>query len=135
VGGDGAGSLQYVGQREPVLMPLRPGEIYWANLVDGGRRPIVIVSREELNRGRSVVGVGVTSSRLEVRRRLPNCVPFHAGKFGLTKDCVVQAESIAVFDLAHLDLESGPLGILDAQAMRDLTRAVGYMMDAECEPA
>ena len=116
-------------------MPLRPGEIYWVNLVDGGRRPVVIVSREELNRGHSVVGVGITSSRLELRRQSPNYVPFRAGQFGLTKDCVAQAESITVFDLAHVDLETGPLGKLDSRAMRGLIRAVGYMIDSDCEPA
>lgn len=116
-------------------MPLRPGEIYWANLVDGGRRPIVVVSREELNRGHSVVGVGVTSSKLELRRQLRNCLPLRAGQFGLTKDCVAQAESISVFDLAHVDLDSGPLGKLDSQAMRDLIHVVGYMIDSDCEPS
>lgn len=38
-----------VGERESILM-IRPGEIYLAS-TDAGTRPVVVVSREELNRG------------------------------------------------------------------------------------
>ena len=135
MGATGPRSIHEMGEREPVLMPLRPGEVYWADFPDVGRRPVAVVSREELNRGKYVVAVQFTSAKIEVRRDLPNCVAFRAGTFGLVKDCVAQAETIAVFDLANLDLEAGPIGVLDSHAKRDLTRAVGYMMDAECEPA
>jgi mRNA-degrading endonuclease toxin of MazEF toxin-antitoxin module len=135
MGANGPRGVHEVGEREPVLMPLRPGEVYWADFPDVGRRPVAILSREELNRGKYVVAVQFTSAKIEVRRELPNCVAFRAGTFGLAKDCVAQAETIAVFDLANLDLKAGPIGVLDSHARRDLTRAVGYMMDAECEPA
>jgi mRNA-degrading endonuclease toxin of MazEF toxin-antitoxin module len=116
-------------------MPLRPGDIYWANMIDGSRRPIVVVSGDELNRGTTVVGIGFTSARLELRRGLANCVPFRAWQFGLTKDCVAQAESIASIDLGHLEVHAGPMGRLDSRAMRNLIRAIGYVIAAECEPA
>ena len=49
-----------MGGGESELM-LQPGEIYLADTT-AGKRPAVIVSREELNRGRWVVAVLVTSA-------------------------------------------------------------------------
>ena len=134
MGANGPEGVHEVGEREPLLMPLRPGEIYWADFPDVGRRPVAVVSREELNRGRYVVAVQFTSARIEIRRDLPNCVAFRAGTFGFAKDCVAQAETITVFDLANLDLEAGPIGVLDSHAKRDLIQAIGYLIEAECEP-
>jgi len=39
---------------------IRPGEIYLAS-TDSGIRPVVVVSREELNRGNWIVAVLVTA--------------------------------------------------------------------------
>ena len=66
---------------------IRPGEIYLAD-TEAGKRPAVVLSREELNRGHWIVAVRVTSAHFAVRSTLPHCVAFHAGEFGLTKDCV-----------------------------------------------
>jgi mRNA-degrading endonuclease toxin of MazEF toxin-antitoxin module len=65
---------------------LKPGEI---SLVDTetGKRPAVILSREEPNRGNWVVALLITSANFAVRSALPHCVPFRAGEFGLVKDC------------------------------------------------
>ena len=112
---------------------IRPGEIYLAD-ADDGKRPAVIISREELNRGRWVVAVLITSANFAVRSTLPHCVPFRDGEFGLTKDCVAQAEAIAFLAVSDLDTDVGPIGALDAARMRDLIRAIGNMMDSDCEP-
>ena len=37
-----------------------------------------------------------------VRGTLPNCVPFRAGQFGFTSDCVAQCENILSLDKADL---------------------------------
>lgn len=123
-----------LGEREPVLMPPRPGEIYWAHVDETEPRPVVIVSREELNRGDYVTVVPVTSTRLRTRRHLPNCVPLRAGRYGLGKDCVAQGESIASLHRSYLDLRTGAIGSLNHEAMRDLVRAIGYVISADCEP-
>ena len=73
---------------------IRPGEIYEADFDEMEPHPIVVVSREELNRGNWVVAVLITSQRFEERSRQPNCVPFRAGEFDLRRDCVAQAESL-----------------------------------------
>jgi len=111
-------------------MPLRPGEVY--RLTEGDR-PAIVVSREALNRGDYVVVVPVTTKRLDARRNLPNCVYFRGGQFGFDKECVAQAEAITLVDKAVLDLGAGPAGRLSEEVMRDLIRAIGNVVGAECE--
>lgn len=112
---------------------VRPGEIYWVDTAAGKRRA-VIISREELNRGRWVVAVLITSTHYPARSALPHCVAFRAGEFGLTRDCVAQAETITYLESSDLDMDAGALGVLDEPRMRDLVRAVGNMMGSDCEP-
>lgn len=112
---------------------IRPGEIYLADHQSGVPHPVVVVSREELNRGRYVLAVMITSAHFAVRSTLANCVVFRPGEFGLTKDCVAQAETIAPYELTDLDL-SVMIGKLDDARLRDLIKAVGYVMDSDCEP-
>lgn len=111
---------------------IRSGEIYLTDTAVG-KRPAVIVSREELNRGRWVVAVLITSAHFPIRSALPHCVPFRAGEFGLSKDSVAQAETITYLEISDLDLDAGTLGMLDGPRMRDLVRAVGNMMGSDCE--
>lgn len=87
---------------------IRPGEVYTADFAEAGPHPIIVVSREELNRGRYALVVVCTSARFAVRSELPNCVPFRAGDFGFTVDCVAQCENVLSIDKAQLDLEGGP---------------------------
>ena len=58
---------------------IRPGEIYMADFAEAGPHPVIVLSREELSRGRYALVVVCMSSRFSVRSRLPNCVPFRAG--------------------------------------------------------
>jgi mRNA-degrading endonuclease toxin of MazEF toxin-antitoxin module len=113
---------------------IRPGEVYVADFDQAGPHPVIVVSREDLNRGRYVVAVVCTSARLAVRRTLPNCVPFRAGQFGLTVDCVAQCDNILSVEKARLDLANGPLGMLDEMALRDVIRAIGHVIESDCEP-
>jgi mRNA-degrading endonuclease toxin of MazEF toxin-antitoxin module len=113
---------------------LKPGEIYLAD-TEAGKRPAVIISREGLNRGNWVVAVLITSAHFAARSALPHCVPFRAGEFGLVKDCVAQAEAITYLAVADIDHDTGVIGVLDDMRMRDLIKAVGNMMDSDCEPA
>src|SRR5205807_9738800 len=100
-----------------------PGEIYMADFGAAGPHPVMVVSREELNRGRYALVVVCTSARFAVRKELPTCVPFRAGKFGFKVDCVAQCEDLLSIDRNQLDLAAGPLGILDDRALRDVIKA------------
>jgi mRNA-degrading endonuclease toxin of MazEF toxin-antitoxin module len=121
-----------MGAGEPILM--NPGEIYWADLATG-RRPIIVVSREDLNRGSYVVAVLCTTADVATRSQLPNCVPFTAGEFGLPRDCVAQCEAITFVEQQDIDVASGIVGTLDALRLRDVIRAIGHVLEADCEPS
>lgn len=51
---------------------IRPGEIYMADFAEAGPHPVIVLSREELNRGRYALVVVCTSARFAVRSQLPN---------------------------------------------------------------
>lgn len=110
------------------------GQVYWADLSDAGRRPVLVVSRESLNRGRYVTVIAFTTGRLVQRRTLANCVPFAAGQFGLTADCVAQCETITNLPISHLDLQTGPIGHMDAVSLRSVIKAIGFVIESDCEP-
>ena len=112
----------------------RPGEIYIADFGEAGPHPVIILLREELNRGHYALVVVCTSARFAVRSQLPNCVPFRTGEFGFTADCVAQCENLLSIDKAQVALATGPMGVLDGAALRDVVKAIGYVMQSDCEP-
>lgn len=109
----------------------RQGEVYWA--FQDKKRPVVVVSRDAMNRGNYVLVAPLTTSHLGTRRDLPSCVYIKGVEYGL-RDCVVQTELTTHLPLEDLDIKSGPVAVLDDPLIRDIVRAVGYVMDAECEP-
>ena len=113
---------------------IRPRDVYIADFEQAGPHPVVVVSRESLNRGRYVVVVVCTSARFAVRSTLPNCVPFRAGQFGFTADCVAQCENVLSVELSQLDVAAGPVGTLDDLTLRDVIKAIGYVIESDCEP-
>lgn len=113
---------------------IRPGELYMADFGPAGPHPVIVASGETLNRGRYVLAVPCTSSRFPVRSQLANCVPFRAGEFGFTIDCVAQCENMLSIDQAQLDLDAGPREILDDDALRRVVKAIGYVIESDCEP-
>ena len=111
---------------------MNPGEVYMADLGEAAPHPVIVVSREALNRGPRVLTVLCTSQRFAARSTLAHCVPFQAGQFGLTKDCVAQCENILRLDKDTFD--PTPIGVLDDMALRDIIKAIGHVMDSDCEP-
>ena len=101
---------------------------------EGGRRPFIVVSQELLNRGRYVVAVPCTTSNVAGRRKYPNCVYLPAGSFGMTNDCVAQCENILQIPKSQLEVDAGPIGVLDDATYRDLVRAIGFVIGSDCEP-
>ena len=113
---------------------IRPGEIYMADFGPAGSRPVIVVSRENLNRGRYALVVPCTSSRFSVRSTLANCVPFREGEFGFTIDCVAQCENLLSIDQEHIDVLAGPTGVLDSAALGNIVKAIGYVIESNCQP-
>ena len=117
------------------MSTLRPGEIYWWDYPPDERHRVIVVSAEKFNRGGYVTIVLLTSQRYEQRRTLRNCVPFQSGELGLKEDCVAQCENIFSIPTSELMAGMGPIDILDGEKRRDVIRAIGYVIGAECEPA
>jgi mRNA-degrading endonuclease toxin of MazEF toxin-antitoxin module len=46
----------------------------------------------------------------------------------------VQCENILSIDKARLDLDRGLLGRLDDSTIREVVKAIGHVLDSECEP-
>lgn len=88
---------------------MEPGEIYWADL-GAGRRPVIVVSREDLNRGNDALVVLCTTQRIAIRSTLPNCVGFQAGDFGMPNDCVAQCEAIYALEKPRSTRRQGRSG-------------------------
>jgi mRNA interferase MazF len=73
---------------------LQPGEVHLADIFEGGVRPVIVVSREQLNRGSLYLCVPVTSSRVTERRRYANYVFLAAGIGGMREDSVAVAHLV-----------------------------------------
>jgi mRNA-degrading endonuclease toxin of MazEF toxin-antitoxin module len=113
---------------------IQQGEIYEFSDPNIPPHPVVVLSREELNRGDRVVAAIITSKKFAARSKLANCVVLKAGQFGMTMDCVVQVETVFNAPLMNLDLAPGPVGKLDDLTMRELIKALGHVFDSACEP-
>jgi mRNA-degrading endonuclease toxin of MazEF toxin-antitoxin module len=113
---------------------IQPGEIYMADIPPGQQHRVIVVSREELNRGKYVMAALITSQKFAVRSTLANRVPLKAGQFGLPQDSVVQGESAGPIRIARIDVAGGPLDKLDDLTFRDVIRAIGHVIDSDCEP-
>lgn len=115
-------------------MSLRPGDIFLAFDGTGNRRPFVVVSREELNRGNYFLAVPFTSTNLSTRQALPNCVFFPRGAFGLSKDCVAQADALTQLRVIDLIQPPVPIGTLSPAVFKQLIVAIGYTLESDCQP-
>jgi mRNA-degrading endonuclease toxin of MazEF toxin-antitoxin module len=112
---------------------MKPGEIYWIDLATG-RRPSIVVSRENLNQGSYVVTVLCTTKRFAIRSKLPDCVPIQAGEFGMPSNCVAHCDAIYSLEKGEIDIASGLIGRLDTARLRELIKAIGDVIDSDCEP-
>ena len=112
---------------------MKPGEIYWVDLATG-RRPGIVVSRESLNQGNYLVMVLCTTKRSTIRTKLPNCVAFQAGEFGMPSDCVAQCEANYALEKGEIDIACGAIGRRDATRLRGVIKAIGDVINSDCEP-
>jgi len=109
---------------------LNPGEIYTAFDPSGGKRPFVVVSRRELNKGDYFIAVPLTTQNIEARKKLPNCVHFPAHAHGLPKECVAQADALTLLRKADLATPIEHLGTLSPASLNAVIKAIGYVVGA-----
>lgn len=92
--------------------------------IAGKRRPVVIISRTELNRGTTVVAIPLTTAQFDKRLNQPSIVLLEAGEGGLTEPSLAKCGDIGSIRIADLDIANGPLGILDESQIERLRAAV-----------
>lgn len=108
---------------------LKQGTIY--NLYDDGigkERPVLVVSREELNGGDSVVTVPFYSQQLDKRTSLPFCALFHAGSAGLDRACVAKADEIRVTEKTEINIAKGPIGVISKSQLSRVLQAIDHVL-------
>jgi mRNA interferase MazF len=85
---------------------MRRGEVWWAYLpAPAGRRPVVLLSRNEAYTVRELVTVAPITTRV---RRIPTEVPLGPAE-GLPKACVVNLDTITTIPRRALTELIGPL--------------------------
>jgi len=106
--------------------PPRQGEVWLVRFQEGWERPAIVVSRGELNRGRLLLVVPCTSSRVEERARFPNHVLLPPSQGGLTKDSVAQAHLIQPVESSLLMRR---LGRLQEEHLAQVLLSVAWVID------
>lgn len=106
-------------------MDLTRGDVAWADLGDGKRRPYVVVTRSSAAPARMLVTVAPITTR---ERGLPFEAPVPV-EVGLPKSCVVNTDAIATAPKAAF----GPaVGRIDPAAMAEVDAAIHYALDLTC---
>lgn len=104
----------------------KQGGIWWAAFQEGWERPALVVSRNELNRGRLVLVVPCTSSQVEERAVYSNHVLLPAGSGGLTKDTIAQTHLIQPIEVGCLERK---LGTLSDEQLAEVLLAIAWSID------
>ncbi len=98
---------------------MRRGEIWWARLREpAGRRPVLLLSRDEAYPVRALVTVAPLTTRV---RGIPVEVPL-GPEDGLPRDCVVNLDSIVTIRKARLESRLAVLGRPKLRAAHDALR-------------
>lgn len=107
-------------------------ELYWIPLEfeeDGEKaRPMIIVSRDELNRGDRVLAVPFYSQQVEKRAKQRWCALFKAGEGGLKKDCYAKGDEIQLIDPIEILWRRGKLGRFNTDQMNRVITAVRHAL-------
>lgn len=94
---------------------MKRGDVWWASLpAPVGRRPVVLLSRDEAYRARELVTVAPVTTRI---RNIPVEVPLGREE-GLARRCVANLDTITTIPKSTLvefvgELSTGKVGLLD----------------------
>ena len=95
----------------------------------GKQRPVVIVSRDALNGGHSVLAVPFYSQQLSKRQAQSWCAFFRAGEGGLSLDCVAKTDEVSLIDKLDVDLAAGPIGRFDKSQLDRVIQAIKWSLE------
>jgi len=102
------------------LNPVRGSE-------QSGRRPVLIVSREEINQVLSVVNIIPLTSLKAGRKVYPNEALVPRGTAGLWADSIALCYQIRMIDKRRLERQLGELA--DTRIRRDVVDALRFQLD------
>ena len=104
---------------------MRRGEIWWAELEPPvGRRPVLLLSRNEAYSVRSLVIVAPVTTRI---RGIPSEVPLGADD-GLPQDCVANLDTITTIPK---DCLRSRLAVLSAKKLKEIEAAIHFALGME----
>jgi mRNA interferase MazF len=99
------------------------GEVWWCDLPEGGRRPAVVLTRDQAIPRLRRVMVAPCTTRI---RDLATEVPLEPGDDPVPTPCVVGLDSVEVVPVAALDQR---LGVLSLPRMREVCAALEVAVD------
>jgi mRNA interferase MazF len=99
------------------------GEVWWCELPDVGRRPVVVLSRGEAVRSRRRAVVAPCTTNV---RGLPSEVRLEPGEDPVPRPCVASLDSLESVPTGVLVQR---LGLLDPERMRSICTALGVAVD------
>lgn len=104
---------------------MKRGEIWWAELPKpAGRRPVVLISRDEAYEVRELVTVAPVTTRI---RNLPVEVPLGKAE-GLPKQCVINLDTITTIPKKYL---AERICLLSEEKIEALNQAISFALDLE----
>ena len=104
---------------------MRRGEIWWAELdPPAGRRPVILLSRNEAYSVRSLVIVAPVTTRI---RHIPSEVILRTDD-GMPQDCVVNLDTITTIPK---DCLRSRLVTLDAKKLKEIEAAIHFTLGLE----
>jgi len=104
---------------------VRRGEIWWAELEPPtGRRPVVLLSRNEAYNVRSLVVIAPVTTRI---RRIPSEVPLGTDD-GMPQDCVANLDTITTIPK---DCLQSRLAILSTKKLKEVEAAIRFALGME----
>lgn len=113
-------------------MPVQRGDVFKANLQptegseQSGIRPVVVISRDAINKSSPVVVVVPFTDAANKTRIYPSHIRFKAGTAGLTLDSIAVCEQVRAISKTRLQ---SVLGKLNRSEMASIDAAIKITLD------
>lgn len=108
------------------------GDVYYAELENprgseqAGPRPVIVVSRDAINKSSPVVIIVPVTSRINKNKLYPSHVEIRAGEGGLTADSVALCEQVRAISVERL---KNIIGHLTAPRMSQVNASLKIALD------